>query len=537
MLHELRYYSRMAIGIWKMLHAPLPSDPREYLRRQFQNREVAFLDTLRRVVFARADHPYAVMFRLAGCEYPDLADSVKRHGLEPTLIRLRNEGVYLAHDEWKAKTPIIRSGRHIPSHSRSFSNPLVSGWMEGSSSGSRGRPVVTSRSTAAQIHMQLYHIMRATDFQLRDRVWIDVRPILPSSAGLNSGLRGRKLGTPVDRWFSVGSTFRDYGHYRIATRAFVTMGNLLGARAPYPRYLPPGDFSPVARHVAKRRSEGSAAVVGGIASSLVRVARAALDSNCDVSGTLFCCGGEALTHGKLKVFHAAGAAATVSYSISEVGHVGLACSQMQGNCVHILEDSIAAITVRRPAPYADDVEVDSLHFTTLLPYAPNIFINVEMDDDGLIEPTTCDCVYSQLGFSHRINHIASFGKVTPQGMTFHGTDLAKVLEEVLPAKLGGHPGDYQLVECEASNHHTMLRLHISKRASVTDVAHARDVFLEHMKHQWGGALATRLWAHSAAVEAVVAEPYVTRTGKVHAIRLLGAFSRDGSPVARSADAS
>ena len=519
----------MAIGMWKMMAARLPDDPDEQLRRQFENREFSFLDIVREAVFARPDHPYAAMLRLAGCEYGDLADSVKRQGLEDTLSRLRDEGVYLAHDEWKGKIPIVRCGKEIPSDPKSFTNPLVTGWLQGTSSGSRGRPVTTSRSTAAEIHMQLYHMLRTREFELKDRAWIQVRPILPSSAGIKSSVRGRKLGAPVDRWFSVGSTLADYWHYRAATQAFVIMGNLMGARAPRPIYLPPNDFSPVAAHIARRRREGKASVVNGIASTLVRVASAALDNGYDISGTLFLCGGEALTSGKLQLFRSAGAEASVSYSISEIGHVGLACRQITGNCVHLLEDSIAAITCRRPAPYSDDVEVDSLHFTTLLPYAPNIFINIEMDDDGVIEPAHCDCVFSRLGFQRRINHIASFGKVTPQGMTFHGTDLVKVLEEVLPSRLGGHPGDYQLVECEAENQQTLLRLYVSRRAGVTDTNRVRDVFMEHMRGRWGGALATRLWAHSAAVEAIVAEPYVTRTGKVHAIRLLGSFSTNSRP--------
>ena len=330
MLNEIRFYSRMAIGISKMLRAPLPADPSGYLRQQFENRETNFLDTVRRAVFAHSDHPYAEMFRLAQCSYDDLADSVRRQGLEPTLSRLRQEGIYLTHDEWKGKSPILRCGQHIPSHNRSFANPLVTGWMAASSSGSRGRPVVTPRPTAWQVHTQLYHLMRVREFNLRPRVWIDVKSILPSSNGLNSSLRSHKLGTPVDRWFSIGSTLSDYGHYRAATRAFVMLGNLLGAHAPYPTYLPPNDFSPIAAHIAKRRSEGRLAAVSGIASSLVRTATAAQDKGYDISGTMFFCAGEALTPGKLAVFHSAGCEAAASYGITEVGHIGHSWQQNAG---------------------------------------------------------------------------------------------------------------------------------------------------------------------------------------------------------------
>ena len=136
---------------------------------------------------------------------------------------------------------------------------------------------------------------------------------------------------------------------------------------------------------------------------------------CDISGTLFCCGGEALTPGKLKIFQATGADATIDYMMSEIGPVGMACRRLSGNCVHLMENAFAAIAIRRAAPYSDDAEVNSLHLTTLLPFAPNFFVNLEVDDDGAIESSPCDCVYGRLGFSRRIDHIASFGKVTPHG--------------------------------------------------------------------------------------------------------------------------
>jgi hypothetical protein len=209
---------------------------------------------------------------------------------------------------------------------------------------------------------------------------------------------------------------------------------------------------------------------------------------------------------------------------------------MEGNCVHILEDSFAAITVRRLAPYSEDVEVDSVHITNVAPHAPNLFINIEMDDAGVIEPADCDCTLSRLGFRRRLNHLAAFGKMSPQGMTFLGTDLVQVLEEVLPASLGGRAGHYQLVECEAASRQTQLRLHVSPRAGVTDMKRVTDVFMKHMRRRWGGAVATRAWRHSAGVEAVLAEPLVTRTGKVHPIRLLAASPASGQPAVRSAHA-
>jgi hypothetical protein len=523
MLAELRDYGRIAAGIARMQREPLCSDPEKFVRDRLLNRQNAFLDVVQRVIFSQPHHPYYQMFQLAGCEFGDLAGQIRRGGLEGTLSRLRQEGVYLSHNEWKGKVPIVRSGREIPGGAGRFTNPLVYGWLENSSSGSTGAPVLSARSSAALADGRLYQMLRAREFATARCAWIDVKPILPAPYGLNSALRGRRAGTPIERWFSAESAFRDHAHYRILTRALVMLGNVFGAAAPYPIYLPRNDFSPVAEYIARRRAEGRDCMVHGFASPLVRIAGVALEKGYDISGTVFFCGGEALSPAKRRVFESAGARAFSSYTISEIGNIGAACRNMTGSCVHLFEDSVAVIGVRRPAAYPGDGELNSLHFTTLVPHAPNVFINVEMDDSGVIETASCDCVYSRLGLTHRIDRITSFGKATPQGTTFHCTDLAEVMEQILPARLGGGPGDFQLVECEAANGQTQVRLHVSPRCGLTDSARIRRVFLEIMRPLWGGAVATREWIHSGGVEVVIAEPLATRTGKVHPVRLLNAY--------------
>jgi len=521
LLQELRYYTRMAVGIAQFLREPLPESAEAFVRERLRDRERSFLDTLSRAVFNRPDHPYTVMFRIAGCEPGDLANEVRRNGLEATLLQLRRAGVYLAHNEWKGLTPIVRNRREIPHALTDFRNPLVTGWVQSSSSGSSGSPVTTSRSTAAYLHLAMYGILRAREFGAADRLQINLQPILPFAGGLLMAIRAHRLGMPVDRWYTEATRLGD-SHYRTVTRTLVWFANRLGARAPYPTYLPPDDFSPVAAHIARRRREGRAAIVYGIASPLVRVAAAATEKGHDISGTLFFCAGEAVTPSKLAVLERAGARGMAGYMISEVGHVGIACSCAVGDRMHVYQDALEVIGFRRPAPYADDVEVNSLHFTTLLPYSPNIFVNIEVDDEGCLETATCDCLYSRLGLTRTLSRVHSFGKISPQGMTFHGTDVVRVLEEALPARLGGAPGDYQLVECEAANGQTEIRLHVSSRVGVTDIERARDVFLELMRAQWGGALATRHWISAGAVSVHVAEPIATQTGKVHPVRLLSA---------------
>ncbi len=519
MLAELRYYSKMAVGIAKLLRTPMPADPEETLRRAYLNREQTFLDLVRRVVFDRPEHPYREMFKLAGCEPGDLRNMVHRDGLNAALFALRKAGVFLTQQEWKGKTPIVRSGREIPRARNSFANPLIRGWIQTSSSGSTGQPVTSLHSLESYVHRWCYWMLRAREFEIDRRALIEVRPVLPFPSGVNMSVYGPKMGTPVDRWFSVGGAGN--WHYRAATHGLLTMARGMGYRATFPEFLPKNDFLPVARHIAQRRAEGRACVVSGVSSPVVRVASAAVEHGIDIAGTIFLGGGEALTPGKLSVFEAAGSRAFASYVSEELVHIGMSCQGLHGNSVHLLEDSIAAIAYRRPSLFGEGA-VDSLHFTTLAPHASLVFINIEMDDEGCFEQASCDCAFSRAGFKTLITNIRSFGKMSAQGMTFHGTELQTVIEKEMPARLGGGPGDYQLVECEGVNQQTQMRLYVSPRAGLRDPARARETFLDLMRPRWGGALATRWWEHSGAIEAVIAEPLATPSGKVHAVRLLGA---------------
>jgi hypothetical protein len=464
------------------------------------------------------------MFRLAGCCYEDLADSVKRNGLEATLAAIQRQGVYLTHDEFKGKQPIIRSGKHIPATDASFLNVLVSGLMESSSSGSRSRGTRTRHSTESRIHWEAYAMLFRDEFGLAGRAHVETKSILPDLSGLSSIIGASRLGSGVERWFTVGGAIRHSGHYRVMTNAMVLLVNLLGGKAPFPTHLPPNDFSPVANLLARRRAEGVTCVVRGMISSAVRVAAAASQRKLDIRGTLFVVGGEALTDAKRAVIEAAGAEVFPSYWIAEVGPIGYACRQMRsGNCVHLFRDSVAVISHRRVAPLSD-VEVDSLLFTTLLPSPTRVLINAEMDDSGVIEKTTCDCVFARAGFTEQIRDVFSFGKLTGQGMTLVGSDLARILEEALPARFGGGPGDYQLVEREGELQ-TELALRVSPRVQIDSPEKVKDCFLSEVRGFIGGTVASRVWRHTEAVEVVIAEPVATRNGKIHPLHLLGTGRR------------
>jgi len=525
MIQEAIYYSRMARGIREYLRTPPYSDPEAVIRRQLENREPIFLDLVRQIIFIRPQNPFHEMFSLAGCTFEDLTAAVRRKGLETTLASLHRQGVYLTHDEFKGKTAIVRSGRHIPAETKSFQNPLGSGLMISTTSGSRSQGTRAPVSTKVKLYREARALLQMRELGLEGRTHIELRPILPSNTGLGACLRGKRLGYKAERWFAVGGTMRDSAHYRGMTNLLVLTSNLLGGGVPFPTYLPHNDFAGVAAWIARCRTQRGACVVGSFTSPAVRVAASAMENGLDISGTVFLVAGEALTDAKRAVIERAGAEVFVSYPISEAGLVGHACRRMKtGNRVHLFHDGLAVISHRRKAPFSD-TEVNALLLTPLLPFNPYVFINAEMDDAGVIEPAHCDCLYSRLGFTDQVRDIFSFGKLTGQGMTLVGTDLLRILEESLPARFGGAPGDYQLVEHEGHSQ-TQITLRVSPRVRISSTDKVRECLLAGIRSCYGGALAARSWSHADGLDVTIAEPFATMTGKVLPLHLLGAGGRE-----------
>ncbi len=499
---------------------PLEADPPAVVRRMLDNRESNFLNLMRTAVFGNPASPYHQLFAWAGCTYGDLEHAVRKDGLEPALRSLRDAGVYLAHDEFKGARPVERGGKQMMVDSATLANPdprYQRATPEGSS-GSRSRGTTTWRSLEYHTYREALECVLYADHRA-GREDVRVEEVLPATGGIRNVLHhGLRHGRPR-KWFAMSGD----AHYHALTRLLLLELRALGVPLWLPQILPHNDFSPVAEYIAERKRAGAALVVNGTASKLVRIAAAAMDLGLDISGTLFISGGEALTEAKRAVIEKAGIEVHARYVTSELGIVGVGCRQMQGNCVHLAMDSMAAITRRRVAPLSD-VEVDSLMFTTLLPFAATIGVNLEMDDAGELGPASCDCPLKHLGMTQQIDDIFSYGKLTGYGTSLMGGEILTLLEERLPAKFGGVPSDYQLVEREGTSQ-TELELRIHPRLKIASAEEVRVYFLEEIRGLWGGSLTRRFWTRSESVRAVVAEPYMVGRGKVHALHLLGGRQR------------
>lgn len=518
----------MAAGLPGMVRPRVLPDPYAALRDQLENREARFLAQLRALVFDNPGHPYHTMFELAGCAFADVEAGLRRDGLEATLAALQKGGVYLLHDELKGRQPIVRQGREIPATPASFLKAGAGGAWVSRSGGSRSAGTPTPQNTRYRSYRNCYEDLMAHEHAWAEREAALLLPILPAPYGFTRSANMARVGAPPRRWFAVGG--QDLGTvrpYQWATRFLAAESRLLGAHVPQPEYLPDGDFTPVLGFLREALDRRGKALLWGIVSQCVRVAAAALERDMRLDGVDFVVGGETLSPAKRELIEQAGGRVFPTYIASEIGTIGYACRQMEGNCVHAFTDNAAVIGVERAAPLTE-ARVNSLHFTTLLPENPRLLINAEMDDHGTVGPARCDCTFSRAGFHVQIDNIYSFSKLTGYGTTLVGGDLLQVLEEILPRRFQGAPTDFQLIEREARKQ-TELVLRVHPRLARADSAEVERVFLDEVRRMYGGSLTVREWTHGRAFRVEREAPAATPSGKILALHLLGGDAGDRSP--------
>jgi hypothetical protein len=510
MRYEAGFYLRMAAGLARYQLSQRQTDPVGAIREQMLVREARFLDLIRPLL-AQRDHVYRKLCDLAGCTYDDIERDVQQRGLRATLNRLFDAGVYITHEEFTKRCEMVRGGLHIQWNPRELDNAAGRGFNMQRTSGSTGRPVTTAVSNAYLLYREGHETLQVQMASLRDRARVIVGATLPSIWPIRRQVTWARLGVPIDRWFTMGAA--DWW-YRWLTDAMVAQIRILGARARMPELLPENDFTPVARALAQLRDEGRPAFVRTMVSMATRVASAARERRLDISGTMFSVAGETLTPSKRAVMEATGATVITDYGATEFGVIGAGCpTKREDDSIHLCDDVL--IVVSRSVPGRDH---ESLFISNQLACGPRILINVGIDDCGIIEPGRCDCEYQRLGFTMRARQIASYGKVTAQGMTMDAADLVELIEATLPARFGGAPGDYQLAEIDGPVQ-SEIRLRISPRVRVSDQSAIREFVLGCLGTARGGSLAERVWRFSDTMTVVIEEPEPTAAGKVLPLRL------------------
>ena len=522
MLNDLTMFARYARGLNSYLrHTLSPEQCRQMLINHLESRDESFLRILERGIYTNPRSPYRKLLLHAGVEFADVVSLVRRHGVEGALARLYDAGVYVTLNEFKGRRPIERPGLQMGVRPQDFDNPLLVKYYEARTGGSRGvgTRIIIDLDLLTHEAAYLHYFLAAFDLEERSiGAWHEVPPV---AAGMKLVLRYFKLGKSVERWFAQSRLGLRPGDLKffIFTKYTIYASGILGKQLPVPEYVPLEEASKVAHWLAIKKGNGKPATLDTNPSSGVRVCLAAKEEGLDIAGSLFRLGGEPYTPAKAQVVAEAGIRAVCHYSMSEIGTIGTACtSPADLDDVHLLTDKVAVI--QRPKSVgAGELSVGALVYTTLLPSCPKLMLNMESDDYGVLENRVCSCPIGELGFTKHLSRIRSYEKLTSDGVTFLGTELLRLVEEVLPTRFGGYPTDYQFVE-EEEEGLPKVNILVSPRVGDVNEEDLLSTAFEVLHSYPGGNIMSDKWRQGQTLRVARREPYATASAKILPLHML-----------------
>jgi len=500
-----------------------PIDPpraREILEGRFRERAAGFLTVVREGAYRRPGSPYHRLLAAAGCEYGDLERLVRQDGVDGALERLLRDGVYVTLDEFKGRRPIVRGSTTFTTDPTQFRNPISGAHVAFPSGGSRGKatPILFDFAFIRDLSVNTCVILS----ELGGLGWTRACWDVPGSGVMIRVLDFASLGLRLDRWFS----YVDPGlpslprRYRWSFRTVCWGSWMAGRPIPPPVHVPPDDPLPVARWMISVLQAGGTPHLLTYATSAVRLSQAAIGAGLDLRGARIWVGGEPLTPARAASIRQSGAQPFTRYATMESGAIAANClSPETSDDVHVYEDLHAVIQPNAAAP-ALGVPEDALFVSSIRPTAPLILINASTGDRAVRSKRACCCPLEGRGWTTHLRTIRSFEKLTAGGMTFLDAHVVQVLEETLPARFGGGPTDYQLLEDETASGHPRLRLLVHPRLPGIDPAVVARVFLESLGA--GSAperMMERVWQDSEFVTVERAAPRITAAGKVQHVHV------------------
>jgi len=508
-LRDLAMLARLTRDFPGFIRTPITSEQAvEVIQGRLEARGERFLRMAERAIYGHRRSPYLQLLRAAGCEFGDLKALVDKEGLERALSRLVEAGVFVTFDEFKGRKEAVRGSQRFIFVEDDFDNPHLSPHFEARSGGTRGPSTSVKRGlpSIADLAAKTALALNAHRLSHSDHVlWL--------IAGMTPMLIYAKLGRPPIAWFYPSKPLPWKLH--VGSRYVAALGRLQGCHLPAPAFLDLQDPGRMALWLAARLKKGEPVCVTTYASSAVRICAAAKERGFNLNGVSFITLGEPYTEAKQQMVEATGARALVRYAFTEAGIIGYGCADPQlSDDLHLFSDSYALI--QRSREVADSgLSVDAFVFTSLLPSAPKILLNVESGDYGTVWRRDCGCQLGALGPTTHLAKIRSFEKLSGEGMTFVQTDLLRVLEEVLPAHFGGTSADYQVLEEEGEHGILRLLLIVSPKIGPVDEENVRDLFVDELGKDGGFARAyADIWRRAGTVQVKRQWPVATKAGKI-----------------------
>ena len=524
---EFVAFARFLAGLPRLVRRRMSVDEAlAIVRERLRSRERNFLAVLEGGIFANPRSPYRALLDAAGCTLADVRELLAREGLDDTLLRLRHDGVYVSFEEFKGTKPIVRGSLTLDTAPADFDNPTATRFFTTTTGGSTG--------TGRRVLLDLEHLHALLPGRIVVRhvqgvtgtpaaSWSD----LPPGGGLKGVLLHAASGGSATHWFSArplhgrGVPLR----FRAATHAALSVARASGASVSWPQYLPFEQAAQLARWARDQVQQHGACNIHASVSRILRIAVAANAEGIDLTGTILRGGGEPPTPAKVSQITSTGATFRSSYAFSEVGTVGSSCLHADGpNDQHFMEDHLAMIQASRTVP-GFSIEVPAFCFTSLLPTSPKLLLNVESDDYGTVDRRPCGCSWETLGFGRHLRDIRSFRKLTGEGVTLVGSDMERILDELLPARFGGTALDYQFAEEEDERGFTRLTLRVAPQVAIDDEASVLEFVLDALDRAGGGAsLAQSTWRQAGTLRIRREVPTMTARGKMMPLDLTARVS-------------
>jgi hypothetical protein len=518
---------RLAAELPGYLRRPLTLDEaRAAVAARLAHRETSFLEVVRRRIYERPASPYRALLARAGCEWGDLDGLVRRTGLEAALRALYRAGVYLTVEEFKGRQPIVRGGQTIPASLDGLRNPGLGPRVQSRTSGSRGAPVPVPSDLAFlrdRAVNSLVALAARGGLGWRHATWN-----VPGSDALVPVLRLAMAGAPPSRWFALVAATHPGLHprYRWSERAVSWAWAAAGRGILRSEPATLEDPSPIVHWLADTRRAGATPHVYTLVSPAVRLCHAAQAAGIDLTGAQFTVTGEPLTAPRLAAIHAMGAEARPTYASVEAGAIAEGCVHRETpDDVHVLRDRLAVV---QPGDEAGPLPATALLLSSIRAVGPFTFLNVSLGDQAELRELACGCPLEAVGWSTHLRGIRSQEKLTAWGMSLLDSDVVRVLEETLPARFGGGPTHYQLVEDAAETGAPCLRLLVHPAVGPVDPAAVATAFLEAIAPGRGAErIASLLWAQAGAVRVERRPPVAATSGKIHHVALPPSGERNG----------
>jgi hypothetical protein len=158
-------------------------------------------------------------------------------------------------------------------------------------------------------------------------------------------------------------------------------------------------------------------------------------------------------------------------------------------------------------------------------------LNVALGDRAERLERRCGCPLEAYGWTSRLHSIRSYARVSAGGMTFFDADLVEVLEKALPARFGGGPTDYQLIEEGTADGRSALRLIVSPSLGPLDDAELVRAFLDAVGGPGAAArVMSSAWRAAETVRVERRAPSVGASGKIAHFRSASTPSPRGSAI-------